>query len=174
MNTTYYNSLSSNIKNAIVPNAIKNTAIKMDKGATLEEPAEAEHLLAQTQTPGWEGYYQFIVYYGEKTIGSRYVYALDYMDILEYEGIDYIDNDATKEMFYGPNYNEDETYVLWLRSVSQYGDSPIAVEDDGYVNNQYECDYQKEMRPAFVIDLSQIDYEEIDPSTVSASELGWS
>ena len=114
-----------------------------------------------------------IAYYltkvSEVSVGERYVYALDVEDVRDYLGKDDLSGENTNTMFY--NTTESISLPSWLRSASSnYNDQAIHTNDHGF---HYDyCSEKWRVRPAFVINLSQVEFA--DAGNPTAAELGWS
>lgn len=128
----YYDSLPSTIKTLIIPQTISQSMYPWVK------PIAAANKE------------------GEITIGTRYVYALDVDDVLEYLGTGYTENNLMKMFF---NIDDSETPFdinVWLRSAYSNNEAFSAFVVSGpygelrgnWVTTGFE------IRPSFVIDLS--------------------
>ena len=142
MMSEYYDGLDSKIKNAIVPQNIRQE-VWIDSGDYMYEPVYVPTGMEAT-----------------KPIGERSVYALGVGDVLDYIGSDYY---KVWELF-------DEAYpfdAFWLRSNESYtGFVYKAISYSPYAGKIFYDDisYSGTARPAFVIDLNKLD---VKPSTVT-------
>lgn len=152
-NNTFYSTLSTVIKNAIVPKTIAQDVWN----AVYTEPSTDYYY----SPSGINGANYFSHNSGSETIGSRYVYTLGIQDVIDYLEISVngtISKDALLEMYYGDNIVKKTSY---LRSAS-----PTNNGDDIWgISGSYGCpsrmayNYQYGcVRPAFQIDLSKINY----------------
>ena len=101
-------------------------------------------------------------------VGLRHVYLLDMEDLFEYldNGDDWIDGEQIKVMFYDTYFvelNQSPCSDIWLRSSStDYTSHAWRISTYGeYANlSLFNCwDNADAIRPAFVIDLSKIDFQ---------------
>lgn len=132
--TNYYNSLPSEIQNAIVEINISQSLYKaMDSSSS---PIKSTDKLA------------------EVVVGPRKVYALDVDDVLDYLGDDYSVSDPSEinQMFF--NTSTSISNYVWLRTASTMSDNAYNVDGDYGNIFQGGKNNANEIRPAFVIDLS--------------------
>ena len=94
----------------------------------------------------------------EKLVGKRHIYLLDIKDIQEYFNFEEFSADELKEMLFSGEYG-----WCWLRSANASYTSCAwyVLGNHGYVDyNGISC--TNAVRPAFVIDLSKIEWNEIN------------
>ena len=155
LNTTWYNRLSSEAKNAIVPENVVQYCYKY---------------YSKPDTPNTPTYtYQYQYYWsnsnynnadnvGNVTVGERNVFALDLKDIFDYIGKVCITSDELMTMFW--NSTTKISKYPWLRS-SSAGSSDIAWSvsgSEGSLGSSDEVTYILGVRPALNIDMSKIQY----------------
>lgn len=151
LNTTFYNSLSWNMKDAIVDTNIIQYQYRSNS-AVYNVDTHASYADYSTKSI-------------KEVVGSRHIYALDVEDIEEYFGGVFSQSDIWY-LFWNtrgiPAAATPEWYI-WLRSDvtnAAYGAIFNVSPRDGNISSQPTTVYQN-IRPAFQIDLSQIDYENI-------------
>ena len=104
----------------------------------------------------------FLLYVGklqkEKLVGKRHIYLLDIKDIQEYFNFEEFSADELSVMLFSGGYG-----WCWLRSAvaSNTSDAWYVFGYGGYVNNG-GISSTSAVRPAFVIDLSKIEWNEIN------------
>lgn len=155
MNSTFYNSLSSNIKAAIVQKAITQTMYQMSSAEIF-----GYDFAMTIITPGTRWRTRWYKRDGHVSVGNRYCYALDLDDVAEYLGA------GSGNTVSGANLNDmffEQTTAIskyvWLDSAhSDYSDSAFLVYGD--IGCVYFDTYSPShvVRPAFCIDLTNIDY----------------
>ena len=148
--TTFYNAMNDTAKAAIVPQNINQTIWGYNTGSSTDFDYAQEY--------NWEGTYNYHQNKGSVSVGERYVFALDMTDLA-----DYFDNKtATSNQLMQLFYNQDKptTYTYpWLRSANA-GSSNYCWHvrsSSGNVSSSYYV-YSYAVRPAFVIDLSKVDW----------------
>ena len=154
LNTTWYNTLSSEAKKAIVPESVVQYCYQYyDEPNTPNTPTYTY----QYQYNWTDSDYDSADNVGNVTIGERNVFALDLKDIFDYIGKVCITSDELMTMFW--NSTTKVSKYLWLRSsfadFSAYawlvggGDGSLGVLDatDSYV-----------VRPALNLDFSKISF----------------
>ena len=155
LNTTWYNTLTSATKAAIVPeNVIQHCYQYYDEPNTPNTPTYTY----QYQYNWSDSDYENANDVGNVTVGERNVFALDLKDIFDYFDKVCITSDELMTLFF--NQTTAVSKYLWLRS-SIADDSDIAwgvLGDDGlldygtYVVNSYV------VRPALNLNLNQIEF----------------
>ena len=149
LNTTFYNSLSSSIKNAIVPKNITQDKWDMTYSQSGSVSATyAEKLL------GNDGIFVLLSGdHGTVPIGDRNIYALSVTEIFEYLNVTVTDSDKIRDMFWKYKHNN-----IWLRSAGNHRDGVIFLfySTKGFYSHVYSKTYA--VRPAFQIDLSQVNW----------------
>lgn len=144
--TNYYSALPADVKSAIVAQDIVQSVYN-----------ESDPMVTSNRS-------------SENPVGSRYVYALDVDDVISYLGDSYTAKPciALNQMFFGDDAGESVSRDVWLRSALAV-DTKVAFfvnGYNGYVNRLYVGGGRYEVRPAFVIDLSQISFAQAE-STLS-------
>ena len=154
LNITWYNTLSSAVKNAIVPeNVVQYCYQYYDKPNTPNTPTYTY----QYQYNWSDSDYENANNVGNVVIGNRNVFALDLKDIFDYIGKVCITSDELMTMFW--NSKTKVQKFLWLRS--SYADgSGHAWGVRGYngILNGNVVTNIPVVRPAFNINLSQIPF----------------
>ena len=155
LNTTWYNTLTSATKAAIVPeNVIQHCYQYYDAPNTPNTPTYTY----QYQYDWSDSDYENANDVGNVTVGNRNVFALDLKDIYDYIGKVCITSDELMTMFW--NSTTTVSKYLWLRS-SYADDSSRAWLVDGdagtlgngaYVYNSFV------VRPALNLNLNQVEF----------------
>ena len=154
LNTTWYNTLTSAAKAAIVPeNVVQYCYQYYDEPNTPNTPTYTY----QYQYNWSDSDYENANNVGNVTVGERNVFALDLKDIFDYLEKVCITSDELMTMFWN-NTTKVEKY-LWLRS-SIAGRSFNAWLVDGYYGYLYFDDVTDSgvVRPALNLDMSKIQY----------------
>ena len=154
LNTTWYNTLSSEAKNAIVPENVVQYCYKYyDKPNTPNTP---------TYTYQYQYNWSNLDYdnadnVGNVVVGNRNVFALDVKDIFDYMGKVCITSDELMTMFW--NSTTKVSKYPWLRS-SRAGASNYAwfVLGDGGSLGGFNVNVSRVIRPALNLDMSKIQY----------------
>ncbi len=141
----FYNSLSEKMRKLIIPQLFYQEYFKRDKDGYDEKI--------------YSSYANKIM--EECSNGIRHIALLDYQDILNYFGGKFSKQDIFKTFFKKEENGGGRTF--WLRSAyASSSDSCWCVGgDDGFVNNDNYYD-SSAARPAFKIDISNLDFEFID------------
>ena len=152
LNTTWYNTLSSEAKNAIVPENVVQYCYKYyDKPNTPNTP---------TYTYQYQWYnsnYDNADNVGNVIVGNRNVFALDLKDIFDYFEKICITSDELMTMFW--NSTTKVSNYPWLRS--SYADSSdyaYSVSGSMGTLSQDRAIYTLNVRPALNLDMSKIQY----------------
>lgn len=154
LNTTWYNTLSSKAKNAIVPENVVQYCYKYyNRPNTPNTPTYTY----QYQFNWSDSDYENADNIGNVTVGERNVFALDLKDIFDYMGKVCITSDELMTMFW--NSTTKVSKDIWLRS-SRADNSSAAWPVDGRygifsnagVTNSYV------VRPALNLNMSKIQY----------------
>ena len=155
LNTTWYNTLSTEAKNAIVPeNVIQYCYQYYDEPNTPNTPTYTY----QYQFNWSDSDYENANDVGNVTVGDRNVFALDLKDIFDYFGKVCITSDELMTLFW--NSTAKVSKYLWLRS-SPAGGSNYAWNvsgADGVLNLGYGVRYSGVVRPALNLKLNQIEF----------------
>lgn len=154
LNTTWYNTLSSEAKNAIVPENVVQYCYKYyDEPNTPNTPTYTY----QYQYNGNKSDYENADNVGNVVVGNRNVFALDLKDIFDYIGKVCITSDELMTMFW--NSTTKVSKYLWLRS-SRASSSASAWTVIGYTGNlgNFGVIDSYVVRPALNLDLSKIEW----------------
>ena len=159
LNTTWYNTLTSATKAAIVPeNVIQHCYQYYDKPNTPNTPTYTY----QYQYNWSDSDYENANDVGNVTVGNRNVFALDLKDIYDYFDKVCITSDELMTLFW--NSTAKVSKYLWLRS-SNAGDSRNAWDVSGDYGNLFNgsgVNGSVVVRPTLNLDLSKIQYT-VDP-----------
>ena len=159
LNTTWYNTLSSEAKNAIVPeNVVQYCYQYYDKPNTPNTPTYTYQYQYNWNNSDYENANNV----GNVTVGNRNVFALDLKDIFDYIGKVCITSDELMTMFW--NSTTKGYKYLWLRS-SRAVSSNNAWNVGG--NNGrlsfYVVSNGAAVRPALNLDMSKIEWSTTEP-----------
>lgn len=153
LNTTWYNTLSSEAKNAIVPENVVQYCYKYyDEPNTPNTPTYTY----QYQYNWSNSDYDNADNVGNVTVGDRNVFALDLKDIFDYFDKVCITSDELMTMFW--NSTTKVSKYLWLRS-SYASNSDLAWNvrgNSGFLS--YGFAPSCVVRPALNLDMSKIQY----------------
>ena len=152
LNTTWYNTLSSEAKNAIVPENVVQYCYKY-----YNEPNTPNTPTYTYQYQWYNSNYDNADNVGNVTVGERNVFALDLKDIFDYMGKVCITSDELMTMFW--NSTTQISKYLWLRS-SSATNSYEAWSVDGARGILRGRDFagSRVVRPALNLDMSKIQY----------------
>lgn len=155
LNTTWYNTLSSESKNAIVPeNVIQYCYKYYDEPNTPNTPTYTYQYQYDWSDSGYENADNV----GNVTVGNRNVFVLDLKDIFDYIGKVCITSNELMTMFW--NSTTSVSKYLWLQS--------SIANDSGYVwlvgGDRGSLGFDvvtrsRVVRPALNLDMSKIQYE---------------
>ena len=154
LNTTWYNTLSSEAKNAIVPENVVQYCYKFyDQPKTPNTPTYTY----QYQYNWSNSDYDNADNVGNVTVGERNVFALDLKDILEYFEKVCITSNELVTIFW--NSTTRESKIIWLRSsYANYSGSVWMVNRfRGYLSGNISSG-NNIVRPALNLDMSKIQY----------------
>ena len=154
LNTTWYNTLSNAVKNAIVPENVVQYCYKYyDAPNTPNTPTYTY----QYQNDWSNSNYDNADNVGNVVVGNRNVFALDLKDIFDYFEKVCITSDELVIMFW--NSTTKVSKYLWLRS-SGANRSSYTWSMDRYYGDLtfYDASITSVVRPAFNINLSQIPF----------------
>lgn len=127
--TNYYNALPANIQSAIVAQDIVQSVYSYSNPMSTANRSS------------------------ERTVGERYVYALDVDDLISYLGDSYTAI-ALNQMFFGDDVGASVSRLVWLRSArAGHALSAFGVSGVGGSVGSISVDGQCEVRPAFVLNL---------------------
>ena len=163
LNTTWYNTLSSQVKNAIVPENVVQYCYKYyDKPNTPNTPTYTYQYQYNWDNSDYENANNV----GNVTVGERNVFALDLKDIFDYIGKVCITSDELMTMFW--NSTTRVSKYPWLRSSSAGGSGGawIVSGDNGFLNYDVVTN-SNVVRPAFNINLSQIEFSIVSPPSIT-------
>ena len=154
LNTTWYNTLSSEAKNAIVPENVVQYCYKYyDNPNTPNTPT-----YTYQYQYNWNEYdYENADNVGNVTVGERNVFALDLKDIFDYFEKVCITSDELMTMF----WNSTTKIRKGLRLRSSYAnDSSNAWRVFGNLGNlgNFSAVFDNVVRPALNLDISKIQY----------------
>lgn len=152
LNISYYNSLSYNVKSAIVDQTIIQ---RMYSYQNPDDPSYDYHQQYGFDASKMRG----LQIEDQTTVGSRHVFALDVKDIFDYLGKDTMTSAELIEMFFEQTTPVTEYNYIWLSSAYS-GNSWQAFVVLGHDGAVYYTSYSNEniVRPAFRIDLSQVTF----------------
>ena len=154
LNTTWYNTLSSEAKNAIVPENVVQYCYKYyDAPNTPNTPTYTY----QYQYNWSNSDYENADNVGNVVVGNRNVFALDLKDIFDYFEKVCITSNELMTMFW--NSTTKVSKGLWLRS--SFADNPSrAWFVSGYYGSLFSGDATRSLivRPALNLDMSKIQY----------------
>lgn len=154
LNTTWYNTLSSEAKNAIVPENVVQYCYKYwDKPNTPNTPTYTY----QYQYNWSNSNYENADNVGNVTVGNRNVFVLDVKDIFDYIGKVCITSDELMTMFWDSTTKVSK--YLWLRS-SSAGNSGGAwgVRGNSGILRDFGATASSVVRPALNLYMSKIQY----------------
>ena len=154
LNTTWYNTLSSEAKNAIVPENVVQYCYKYyGKPDTQNTPTYTYQYQYNWSNSNYENANNV----GNVVVGNRNVFALDLKDIFDYIGKVCITSDELMTMFW--NSTTKVSKYLWLRS-SRAGNSGNAwsVSGSGGYLSSDNVEYFLNVRPALNLGMSKIQY----------------
>ena len=154
LNTTWYNTLTSTTKAAIVPeNVVQYCYQYYDAPNTPNTPTYTY----QYQYNWFDSDYENADNVGNVTVGDRNVFALDLKDIFDYIGKVCITSDELMTMFW--NSTTQVSKYLWLRS-SNTDDSTYAwdVSGDACLLPYNDVSISSVVRPALNLNLNQIEF----------------
>lgn len=154
LNTTWYNTLSSEAKNAIVPENVVQYCYKYyDKPNTPNTPTYTYQYQYNWNNSDYENADNV----GNVTVGERNVFALDLKDIFDYISKVCITSDELMTMFW--NSTTKVSKYLWLRS-STAGSSDGAWRVRGGYGTlgSFNTTYSSVVRPALNLDMSKIEW----------------
>ena len=163
LNTTWYNTLSSQVKNAIVPeNVVQYCYQYYDEPNTPNTPTYTYQYQYNWDNSDYENANNV----GNVTVGERNVFALDLKDIFDYIGKVCITSDELMTMFWNSTTRVSE--YPWLRSsdAGNSGRAWIVSGNYGYLLNS-DVTFSNVVRPAFNINLSQIEFSIVSPPSMT-------
>lgn len=154
LNTTWYNTLSSEAKNAIVPENVVQYCYKYyDAPNTPNTPTYTYQYQYNWDNSDYENADNI----GNVTVGERNVFALDLKDIFDYFEKVCITSDELMTMFWNSTTTVSKT--LWLRSSSADSSSGawIVRGNFGYLRTGGVTS-SNVVRPALNLDMSKIEW----------------
>ena len=152
LNTTYYNSLSNAVKSAIVDETLVQSCYSRADGQSPSATFNIKRLNNDT-----------IYAYAratQRTVGSRHVHAIELDEIKSYFDAstgDLIQGTAINELFFGQT-TAISKYVWCASANADYSNSAFRVFGDRGFLTYDTYSNSNVVRPAFRIDLSQIDF----------------
>ncbi len=155
LNSTWYNTLSTSAKKAIVTVTLKQTMYG------LNEPADSYY--TQNEYGGDEEDIEKLYIYGSANIGLRNIYVLGIEDIVKYidnSEINCPSNDLSNMFFMTGSWPE---FQLLRDAGSDYASQTwvISFSPQGNVIGTTIADGSGHIRPAMTIDLSKISYTKV-------------
>ena len=159
LNTTWYNTLSSEAKNAIVPENVVQYCYKYyDEPNTPNTPTYTYQYQYNWNNSDYENANNV----GNVTVGNRNVFALDLKDIFDYIGKVCITSDELMTMFW--NSTTKVSKYPWLRS-SRAGRFIFAwlVDGDFGILGGVGVADSATVRPALNLDMSKIEWSTTEP-----------
>ena len=159
LNTMWYNTLSSEAKNAIVPeNVVQYCYQYYDKPNTPNTPTYTYQYQYNWDNSDYENANNV----GNVTVGERNVFALDLKDIFDYIGKVCITSDELMTMFW--NSTTKVSKYSWLRSSpADYSDYAWYVRGNFGLLNRYDVTSSYVVRPALNLDMSKIEWSTTEP-----------
>ena len=154
LNTTWYNTLSSEAKNAIVPeNVVQYCYQYYDEPDTPNTPTYTY----QCQFNWSDSDYDNADNVGNVTVGNRNVFALDLKDIFDYFGKVCITSNELMTLFF--NQTTPVSKDLWLRSSAVNSIFAWYVDgNSGDLSNGLNVDSSLVVRPTLNLNLNQIEF----------------
>jgi len=155
LNTTWYNTLTSVAKAAIVPeNVVQHCYQYYNQPNTPNTPTYTYQYQYNWSNSNYENANDV----GNVTVGNRNVFALDLKDIFDYFGKVCITSDELMTLFW--NSTAKVSKYLWLRS-SFAGNSDYVWYVDGVrgtLNHGYYVNASYVVRPALNLNLNQVEF----------------
>ena len=154
LNTTWYNTLTSATKAAIVPENVVQYCYKYyDTPNTPNTPTYTY----QYQYNWSDSDYDNVDNVGNVTVGDRNVFALDLKDIFDYFGKVCITSNELMTLFF--NQTTAVSKYLWLRSSNaDYSNDAWRVAGGNGTLNSIGVNYSGVVRPALNLNLNQIEF----------------
>lgn len=154
LNTTWYNTLTSATKAAIVPeNVVQHCYQYYDEPNTPNTPTYTY----QYQFNWSDSDYENADNVGNVVVGNRNVFALDLKDIFDYFGKVCITSNELMTLFF--NQTTQVSKYLWLRSsYADFSDSAWSVYGADGILSSLVVNDSFVVRPALNLDISQIPY----------------
>ena len=154
LNTTWYNTLSTEAKNAIVPeNVVQYCYQYYDEPNTPNTPTYTYQYQKNWKNSNYENADNV----GNVTVGERNVFALDLKDIFDYFEKVCITSDEFMTMFW--NSTNKVYKILWLRSSFADNSGSAWIVAGGAGNfTKTNVVYSEIVRPALNLDMSKIQY----------------
>ena len=154
LNTTWYNTLSSEAKNAIVPeNVVQYCYQYYDEPDTPNTPTYTY----QCQFNWSDSDYDNADNVGNVTVGNRNVFALDLKDIFDYFGKVCITSNELMTLFF--NQTTPVSKDLWLRSSAVNSIFAWYVDgNSGDLSNGLNVDSSLVVRPTLNLNVNQIEF----------------
>ena len=155
LNTTWYNTLSTEAKNAIIPENIVQYCYKYYNAPNTPNTPTYTY---QYQYNWNDSNYDNADNVGNVTVGDRNVFALDLKDIFDYIGKVCITSDELMIMFW--NSTTKVYKYLWLRSSNADSSNGAwyVSDENGYLRRGYAVSSFLVVRPALNLDMSKIQY----------------
>lgn len=160
MNQTFYNSLSEQNRNAIIPKNVEQRIYNI----TYSKPSSGVYYTSWNKNyfkaDDTSGNTYYIVDMNDVIeLGERRVWNADILDIVEYLGESWTPQQLMM-MFYNVDYgvNTDSNEIIWLKSATTWNDGALQIigHMGGIGANNFN--YYVILRPCFYIDLSQANF----------------
>ena len=154
LNTTWYNTLSTEAKNAIVPeNVVQYCYQYYDQPNTPNTPTYTYQYQFNWSSSDYDNANNV----GNVVVGNRNVFALDLKDIFDYFDKVCITSDELMTLFW--NSTAKVSKYLWLRS-SRAGNSNLAWLVDGDYGrlSDNNVNFSFVVRPALNLNLNQVEF----------------
>ena len=154
LNTTWYNTLSTEAKNAIVPeNVVQYCYQYYDQPNTPNTPTYTYQYQFNWSSSDYDNANNV----GNVVVGNRNVFALDLKDIFDYFDKVCITSDELMTLFW--NSTAKVSKYLWLRSSrADYSSGAWRVDGDGGCLSRNTVDISRVVRPALNLNLNQVEF----------------
>lgn len=158
LNTTWYNTLTSTVKAAIVPESRTQYMYQYyDEPNTPNTPTYTY----QYQYNWFDSDYENVNLTDSILIGNRNIFALDLKDIFDYFGKVCITSNELMELWTNQTSAVSNKY-WWLSSAdADFPDDAWNVDGDSGFLDGSGVDYAGAVRPAFNLDLSKINFTKV-------------
>jgi hypothetical protein len=178
MNSTFYNTLSTNIKNAIVDKSINQKAYEWKSDTSAKTKGDTTYTYQFENNWGGDSNYAVANYVSKVNVGTRHVYALEIDDIYKYMSAlkgsteRVITSTELNNMFFNTSGNTTVKHYPWLlRSARNSSNAWYVSGNKGFLYVR-DVTSTEGVRPAFLVDLSKVDFEEIASTEITTATLG--
>lgn len=154
LNTTWYNTLSTTTKAALVAKNIVQKLYSHSDGTSISATYSGVY--------GTDNTAYYFIQLDQKTVGNRYVYALGVEDVVEYigNGTSNFNMSSVNTMYF--NQTSSIVHSIWFNSAKAVDISRAYYVNGGLGNfNDVNVTYTARVRPAFQIDLSKIEWSKV-------------